>query len=241
MCVENTLPAGVIRQIPAGDTTKTHEPAFKTAVPGINILNVDGATRADACLNIDSLVRNAGVGAKAPVRCRAIADQQDIGGQDRQQTSRQLRRPHLTAAGVKIESLPAAVAGDEQAVVLAMDASTPGDTAALAGRTVEIAGSLLRFQSVGFVRFDDGEQLTRPLARRRGHEAMTPAEARRPVYPRDRGGLTHGARVEHALQISQPAIFLAQPRQRRARQGVIAAPAAETAEALQTAGLAAPM
>ena len=130
-CVEHLLPARIIREIPAGDAAETHEPALEAAVPGVHVLYMDGAARADACPNVHCLVRNAGVSAKTPVRGRAIADQQNVRRQNRQQASRQLRGGHLTAAGMKVEGLPAAVTRDEQAVVLPMDAPAAGDTAAL--------------------------------------------------------------------------------------------------------------
>jgi hypothetical protein len=51
--------------------------------------------------------------------------------------------------------------------------------------------------------------------------------------------VAHGTRFEHALQVRQPTLLLAQPRERRARQCVVTAPAIEAAETLQSACLAA--
>jgi hypothetical protein len=61
------------------------------------------------------------------------------------------------------------------------------------------------------------------------------------VHADDLGGIADRTRFEHALQIGQPALFLAQPCQRRTGERVVAAPAAEAAETLQPACLAAAM
>lgn len=106
---------------------------------------------------------------------------------------------------------------------------------------VHPARSLLQFHPLRFVGFDDGAQPTGALACRARDEAVAPAKTRCQVHTGSGSRLPHRVRVEHALQIGQPAFFLAQPRQRRARQGVKAAPAVHTAKALQTTGVAAPM
>ena len=122
MCIEHSLPARIMGEIPARHSAKTYQPALETAVPRIHVLDVDGAACPHTGLDIHGLVRDAGVRTETPVRCGGIADQQRIRCQDRQQAGGQLRCRHLSASRVKVEGLPAAVARHQQAVVLAMEA-----------------------------------------------------------------------------------------------------------------------
>ena len=120
----------------------------------------------------------------------------------------QLLHRHLAAPRVKIERPAATVARDEQTVVFPIDTAPPGDTATFSGWPRQVARTLLRFEAICLVGFDDGRQCRRPVAHGAGHEPVAPPETGRPIHADDLRGIAHRARFEHALQIRQPMFFL---------------------------------
>ena len=99
-------------------------------MPAIHVLHVDSTARTLARLHVHPLMREPGLPGKVAIRHGTIADQQHIGGKNRPQTTIQLRHCHLAPAGMKVERLAAAVACDEQAIVLPADAAPRRHTAA---------------------------------------------------------------------------------------------------------------
>jgi len=68
MRVEHAMPSRIVGKIPARDTAKAGKPDLESAVPGIHVPDMDGATRAEACPDVHGLVRDACFRAKATVR-----------------------------------------------------------------------------------------------------------------------------------------------------------------------------
>jgi hypothetical protein len=57
--VQGTKPAQVVVQIVGGDAVKAIEPLFESAMIGIDVLDMDSAVDAQACAEVDGIMRNA--------------------------------------------------------------------------------------------------------------------------------------------------------------------------------------
>src|SRR4051812_36620198 len=111
-----------MRQVTAGHPPEPRQPPFEPAVPAVDVLNVDRTAFAFSSADVDRLVGNAGGAGKPGVGYRTVGDEQYVAGQDWLQAEAQLRCRHGTTAGMKIQRQPIAVTGDQQAIVLAVDA-----------------------------------------------------------------------------------------------------------------------
>ena len=96
-------------------------------MPGIDVLDVNRAPRPHAGPDVDCLMGDAGFYREVAIHPGAVADEQHVGRQYRPQELAQLRRGDGTASRMKVQRLTAAIARDEQAIVLAADPAPPGN------------------------------------------------------------------------------------------------------------------
>ena len=119
-----------------------------------------------------------------------------------------------------------------------------GGLAAAAARRACLLGPqstalpLVGAQGVGFVGFGNTAQRASAHAGGQLQKPVTPAKRGRAVHAHLRRGATHAQAVLQCPGLDEPLLALAQPRQRRAGQGIERPPAGAALVALQPVGMA---
>ena len=121
--VQRPLPAQVVRQVTRGDAVKARQPLPEAAVVGVDVLYMDGATHALAGAQVDAFVGDTCFAREGPVGRMRIGDQEHVQIEHGQQVPVQLRCRDRAASRDEIVGPSGAVAGDQDADVLARDAA----------------------------------------------------------------------------------------------------------------------
>ena len=217
--VQGAEPAQVIVQIAGGDVVKAPEPLLESTVICIGVLDMDGALEAHTRAQGDGLVREVRVLRKAIGRI-SIAPQQCVFGQYGLQCAGQLGFCHLSASRDPVQGLPGTIARHQNAHLLAGQARFARFAAAPAGGPVQLAAALAGLHKIRLVGLRDALPRSGAVCLDAAEEAMPPAQRSVAVNLQGSGCRAKGLGRHQSRAETEPFVFFAQPRQRRAGQCV---------------------
>ena len=218
---EGAAPAEVAWQVLGGDAVETVDPLLEAAVVGVDIVDVQVGRRGSRLSRRRHGVKgDLGPAREGGQRLAAIPNEMICGRNDARQ-----RRGDRGAVVVRqngVEGRPLPVAGDEDGNVVLIGAGMSGRSAPPARLARQVGPTALE----GF----DDEGLIRPRQFRSTFEACPPAGARKNrcrqrkavlgMHAAEFRGLSQAHALDHPLGMIEPALLLAQMRQRRFGQRI---------------------